>query len=773
MHVISKVALCVPIFAWTSHALNLNSRQASLEAEWNRELEPDLRDPGTTVKKYASPVKRVTNLLQKMKAQLEEEAKNEADMYDKMVCWCETNDKEKTKAIADAEANDEQLSAEIAERSAKFGKLSAEISQMKDEIASNQATLDQAVAIREKEAGEFRQSEKDLVQAITNLRNAIAVLSKHQGTSLLQTDKALLSGLRVLLRDIALKYEVIMAGRSENHHSRSRLALLSVKSQAGNAANAEDATLLSALDVQGPVVDDALPVHFAAKVVAAAAGKEPLTGGFLQVTGSQPIFDSRSSARSAGIYGIMNQMLEEFQAELSESNKDDTAAQGNYEKLSAAKTDEITTGKKKLDEMQAQDAGNAKALSDAKEDLDNVRKQRSADVEFLRKLKLTCNDLDDQWKKRSLTRTAETQAVADAISILTEDDNRETLARSISFLQQDSRNSVRARAEASLRRSMQVPDLQADDLLAAWHGRGASRVGSAASPRSQLSTLALSVKLDSFEKVKKMMDTMVEQLKKEQAEEVKTQDYCGTELKENERTVYDKKQNKKKLEAGIEQLDALMTRLSQEIDQAKDQIAQTQEAIKSADEARKNENSEFQRVVADQQASQNILRKAHQKLKDFYAKGINKLTLAQAAQEPPVKFNSYKNNAGSSSVIGLIEQIIEDSEKLVAESTANEGKAQADYAAFVQDSQGLIKNLQESITAKTKHSSEAKADSAQKSSDLDSTYSELESLAQVQADLHAECDFLLKNFDIRQSARLQEIEAIQQAKAILSGSMQS
>jgi hypothetical protein len=27
-------------------------------------------------------------------------------MYDKMVCWCETNEKEKTKAIADAEALD-------------------------------------------------------------------------------------------------------------------------------------------------------------------------------------------------------------------------------------------------------------------------------------------------------------------------------------------------------------------------------------------------------------------------------------------------------------------------------------------------------------------------------------------------------------------------------------------------------------------------------------------------------------------------------------------
>ena len=47
--------------------------------------------------------------------------------------------------------------------------------------------------------------------------------------------------------------------------------------------------------------------------------------------------------------------------------------------------------------------------------------------------------------------------------------------------------------------------------------------------------------------------------------------------------------------------------------------------------------------------------------------------------------------------------------------------------------------------------------------------SDLESLAGVAADLHKACDFTLKNFDIRQEARGQEIEALQQALAILSG----
>merc|ERR1719281_507997 len=121
-----------------------------------------------------------------MKAELEAEAKKEAEMYDQMVCWCETNEKEKTKAIADAEAKDKALLAEIAERAARFGVLSTEIAKMKEQIAEDTAALKEATSLREKEAAEFMANEKDLVQALTNVKNAIRVLSKHNAASLLQ-----------------------------------------------------------------------------------------------------------------------------------------------------------------------------------------------------------------------------------------------------------------------------------------------------------------------------------------------------------------------------------------------------------------------------------------------------------------------------------------------------------------------------------------------------------------------------------------------------------
>merc|ERR1711920_1065045 len=132
---------------------------------------------------------------------------------------------------------------------------------------------------------------------------------------------------------------------------------------------------------------------------------------------------------------------------------------------------------------------------------------------------------------------------------------------------------------------------------------------------------------------------------------------------------------------------------------------------------------------------------------DFYQKGIgNVVSLSQkSAQEPPVKFNSYKVNSGSTPVIGLLEQIMEDSKALEAEATSAEYQAQSDYEKFVTDSNGLIHGLQAAVASQTKAVAAAHSDKAVAQEDLESTVSELDSLAQYEGDLHSQCDFVLKN----------------------------
>merc|ERR1719443_2613731 len=461
-------------------------------------------------------------------------------------------------------------------------------------------------------------------------------------------------------------------------------------------------------------------------------------------------------------------MKEEFEANLAEEQKDESKAQSDFEGMSAAKTEQIATAKEKLDALEEANADNQKALSDAKENLELTREQRSKDVEFLRNLKTTCMDLDQQWAQRSKTRAMETQAVSEALKIISSDDSMDLLRNSVTLLQVSTESQMRmrrSRAVTSLRRAAQAPAFEADDLLAAWHSRGVqgqkvSMLGAAGGPRMQLSTLAVSIGLDSFTKIKEAMDKMVSELKAEQEEEVKFKAHCTKEMNNNEKETYEKTEAKEDLEALIEKLTKLVKKLSEEIAAANAQIAETETAILKASQVREGENAEFQTVVADQRATQDILTKALGKLKAFYKSAKGGAFAQRAAQEPPVKFNSYSKNAGASPVIGLIEQIIEDSKALENEAVAGETEAQKSYETFVKDSNDLIGQLTEAVSQKTKAKANAKMDSEQAKGDLESTNGELEALALYEGDLHQDCDFVLKNFNIRQKARTDEMEAI-------------
>merc|ERR1719420_582062 len=121
-----------------------------------------------------------------MQAQLEKEAEEDETIYETMACWCATNDKEKTKSIKDAEARIKDLTTSIEELTAVSSRLNTEIANLEKEVAANQAALDKATALRAKELAEFNVEEKDVLQSISALKSAIVVLSKHHGGALLQ-----------------------------------------------------------------------------------------------------------------------------------------------------------------------------------------------------------------------------------------------------------------------------------------------------------------------------------------------------------------------------------------------------------------------------------------------------------------------------------------------------------------------------------------------------------------------------------------------------------
>mmetsp|Transcript_138032 Transcript_138032/g.240038 ORF Transcript_138032/g.240038 Transcript_138032/m.240038 type:complete len:768 (+) Transcript_138032:66-2369(+) len=760
-----KVTLVLLLVGANANANAGQSREASLEEEWSKELQ----DPETKVVTYKSPIKRVVNLLGKMKAELESEAGKESSMYDEMVCWCETTDKEKTAAIAEAESKASSLQAELEEGNAKKGRLSAEIGALKTQIAADTEALKTAVAIREKALAEFTDEEKEAMQLITNLKNAIAVLSKHH--SLLQLDSPIFASVRAVLRDVSMKYDFMTSGspgffrRAPRHQAASLLSVDGAR-QMGKA-------LESVIDLHGG--EDVLPVDLAQHLLAESAtdgtGKKG-SAAFMQ--NKAPYSSSGSyNARSSTIFGILDQMKDEFEANLSDAQKAELQARKDFAALKSSKEAQIAAGKEKLDSLETESADTGKAISDAQEDYELTNEQRSKDVEYLQNVRVQCQKIDIEWEARSKTRAEELKAVTEAMAILTEDDAAEHLRKTVTFLQvgaiSESESKVRrSRAVEILRSAARSPSFDADDLLMEWHGRNSAPSLSGA--RSKLATLAVSVQLDSFTKVKEMMDKMVADLKAEQADEVQFKAKCGEDMNSNEKETFDKKEQKSDLEAKIDTLDKSISTLKDEIAAANKDIKYNEDEIAKASETREKETAEFKIVIADQRATQDILAKAIKRLEAFYGEKPSFLQgAAHVSQTPPVKFDAYATNAGSSTVLGLLAQIVEDSKKLEADATTAETTSQADYEAFVATSQDSIASLQKMVTEKTMSVSQAGVDRSQADSDLASTNDELATLSEVLADLHGQCDFVLKNFEIRQKARGEEIAAILSAKAILSG----
>jgi len=650
------------------------------------------------------PITKVITLLKDMLKQLEKEAKDDEDVYDKLTCWCKTNDREKTKAIAEAEAKIADLTTRIEELTAGSARLHTEIKNLEKEVAKNQESLDKATEIRQKQLADFNGEEKDLLESISALKAAITVLSKHHGGSFLQVQHTSALGVAATLQYQMKKHATLLQG-------------VLTRSERQAAANF----------IKAPA----------------------------DYFNAEPTFKQSYAPQSGEIFGILRQMKETFEANLSESQKEELANQKAYEDLKAAKEKEISAGQSQIDTKTQQLAETDEKLAQSKEDIEDTRNSLSADEEFLMMLKEKCQMTDQEWEERSKTRQMEMEAVSKALAVLSGDDAHDLFTRTFnpSFFQTSNELG-----------SLQEKRSRASDLLSA----AASKFNS---PR--LATLATQVRLDAFTRVKKAIDDMIAQLLVEKADEIKHKDFCVDEFNKNQLQTEKKEREKEDLIAKIEDLEATISTLTRDIENLKSQIGEMQVQMKRAGEDRESQNKEFQTTVADQRETQKLLQAALSILGEFYGKE-KAASLAQEKQEPagpppPAGFESYENNAASGGVMSLIQQIISDAKAMQAEAIRSEEDAQKAYEDFVKETNASIEAKSKEIINKSELKGKAETDLVEANQAKDSTMLELEQLSNYNAELHQSCDFVMKNFDLRQTARDEEVEALKQAKAILSG----
>merc|ERR1719421_1504585 len=232
---------------------------------------------------------------------------------------------------------------------------------------------------------------------------------------------------------------------------------------------------------------------------------------------AQPgLTNSGSYAPASGqIFGILNQMKEEFEANLAKMQEEESTAQTDFADLKSAKTKEIAANKKMSKDKTAELADTEDALAKAKEDLDLTREALAADTKFLSELKLRCQQSDKDWELRSKTRLEEIAAVSETIKILADDDAHDTFAKTVNsetpvFVQTGAETTLQAKVRAA----------------------ASAALKKAATKHRSLALLALSqrVKLDPFKKLNGIIDDMSGALKKQLQDEVAERDFCVRNL---------------------------------------------------------------------------------------------------------------------------------------------------------------------------------------------------------------------------------------------------
>jgi len=204
----------------------------------------------------------------------------------------------------------------------------------------------------------------------------------------------------------------------------------------------------------------------------------------------------------------------------------------------------------------------------------------------------------------------------------------------------------------------------------------------------------------------------------------------------------------------------------------KAEVAEMQTQLKRAGEDREKQNKEFQTTVSDQRETQKLLKAALAILADFYKTEEKAMFMQRqepAGPPPPAGFEEYKKSAASGGVMSMIEQIISDAQAMEAETIRAEEDAQKAYEDFVKETNASIEAKSEEIVNKSEEKGKKEVELVETKEAKEATMLELEQLSNYNAELHESCDFVMKNFELRQTARDEEVEALNQAKAILSG----
>merc|ERR1719408_67918 len=463
---------------------------------------------------------------------------------------------------------------------------------------------------------------------------------------------------------------------------------------------------------------------------------------------------------------------------------------------------EIAAASEAIESKTVRSGDLAVSVTTTADDIEDTTAEMKETEAFLANLASQCALKKKEWAERQAMRAEEISAISEAIKVLNDDDALDLFKKTLSLSQTSKEMGFIQKTSTS------TNVLRARGMVSALMKKGSPH-------RAELALIEMSMKSHAvdFSKIMAMIDGMVKVLGEEQKDDDATKSYCDKELLKSEQEKTDTEEAIATSEAAIEEMTEESATLADEIKHLQKEVKALDKAVAEATEQRKDEHGEFITFQTENSAALQLIEKAKNKLFKFYrpnqykeapkrelteeerilaASGLSDM-IATAAPEmiagtsiaafaqvhertaaapppPPATWDAYQKKDGKSNgVIALMDMLLKELQDGITEAEHEEKTAQTDYERLMSESKESRASMGDSMTSKevAKADLDSKIEATkEKKTSLDT---QLASLKQTMAQLHADCDFLIENFDLRKTARAAEVEGLQNAKSVLSG----
>merc|ERR1719265_2904643 len=485
------------------------------------------------------------------------------------------------------------------------------------------------------------------------------------------------------------------------------------------------------------------------------------------------------SAQSGEIVGILKAMRDEMDKDLNGAIGDEDKAAAGFAELAGAKKDEIAAASEAIEAKTQRSGELAVSITNTADDIEDTTKELADTQAFLANLSSMCATKKKEWDERCKVRSEEISAISEAIKILNDDDaldlfkktlSLEQTTRKFGFLQKKAGLSVASRARA---------------LFATMDDN--------APHKAQLGLIEFSLKAKKvdFSKVLAMIDGMEAVLKEDQKNDDTQREFCDKDIAKTET-------EQKDAEEAIAAGEAFIEESTAESESLSDEIKALDKAVAEATEQRKEEHADFLVFQQQSNAALQLIEKAKNRLMKFYrpseykeppkkqlseeeqitqASGFSFVQIRarvhayDAPPPPPETWGAYQKKDGKSNgVMALMDMLVKELSGDLTESKHTEETSQKDYERLMSDSQASRAQNVQSITDKEDAKANLDTNIEEAKSKKASDDITLADVKQYLIQLHAECDFLIENYDVRKAARETELASLANGKSVLSGS---